>query len=429
MRILYLVSGRDALWGGATIRDAAFVRGLRLLGHEVEALSIAGHALVDGTPEDSELFSNMASGRFKTMFPRLVKVPTTIAGLIKKPRPVRNMTSFAVAGYVDKDGPLAVAVLSGRDKKLRREYVRTLEYIKTRNLSFDIVVLSNAMLSGMAEPLGSTLNCPVVCLTQGSDRYVEELAEPYRSDARKLVRKNARNFAKAIATSRFFAIRATEFLALPPSRVTVVTPGIDVERFTGTNPRIRKPFIVGFLSPIHHRTGLDIIVDAVDSLNKANKTNIQLWIGGQVADDRYWQRVRRRLESTSLKDDYRVFGPLDTRARRDFYQEISTLAIAPREPESKGIIPLEAMSMGIPVVAPSTGIVPELFHLVKGGLLVSPELPVWMYAKSFELLSSIPETADKMGETAAEGVRAYFTMEAAAARLAEELETTIQTIH
>ena len=75
------------------------------------------------------------------------------------------------------------------------------------------------MLSGLAEALRGNLGCPIVCLTQGSDRIIEALDEPYRSDARKLVRKNARLFRLVVATSRFFAIRATESLSLPASRV------------------------------------------------------------------------------------------------------------------------------------------------------------------------------------------------------------------
>ena len=48
MRILYLVGGKSMYAGGATVRDAAFVRGLRDAGHEVDAVSLHGPTSVDG---------------------------------------------------------------------------------------------------------------------------------------------------------------------------------------------------------------------------------------------------------------------------------------------------------------------------------------------------------------------------------------------
>lgn len=422
MRILYLVSGRDALWGGATVRDAAFVRGLTLSGHEVEAVSISGRALVDGAPDEAGLFKQLAQGKFKTIFPILTRVPLALAGMMRKPRTVKDMTSFAVAGHVDRNGPTAVNVLAGRDKLLRREFSRLIEHLRQSGFGRpDVVVLANAMLTGLAQPLRASLGSRIVCLSQGSDRYVEELAEPYRSDARKLVRKNARHLAMVIATSRFFAIRATEFLALPPTRVKVVPPGIDADKYPGPETRARNPFVIGFLAPISHASGLDILIDAIDSLCKKSAFELELWIAGRVADDRYWQRLKRRLDSTLLKDRHRVLGPMNVEERRAFYPKLSVFAVPSRVPESRGVQILEAMACGIPVVGPASGIIPEIFQHVSGGLLVSSDSPVWMLAQALELLATIPETADQMGKAAAEGVRRHFSVQHAADRLAEAL--------
>ncbi len=418
MRILYLVGGRNALWGEATVRDAAFVRGLRNAGHEVDAVSLEGPALVDDDLNDAKLFLPLGQGKLHRMFPRLTRVPQALASLIKKPHPVANMTSFAVDGHVDRIGPEAVSRLSGRHKQLRREFAKLLEYIRFKNAQPEIVVLDNIMLSGLAEPLKGALDCKVVSMSQGADRFIESLSEPYRSDARKLARKNARHLAAVFTASRYFAIRATEFLALPPTRVQVVHPGINGDRFINELPRNRHPFTIGFLAPISNKTGLDILIDAINTLMKNTKIKPLLWIAGPVEDERYWHRMQHRLETPAFKDKFKIFGELDARGRKDFYHKLSAFAVSSREPESKGVVILEAMAAGIPVIAPSTGIIPEIFQFANGGLLVSSEAPVWMYAQAFEVLATIPETADQMGKTAAEGVRTYFSIERSAYRLA-----------
>ncbi|MCC8181202.1 MAG: glycosyltransferase, partial [Planctomycetes bacterium] len=283
MRILYLVGGSDMIAGGATVRDAAFVQGLMEAGHEVDAVSLYGPTRVEGERFCSTIFQPLGHTTLRRLFPRLSQVPGALASLIRRPRPVVNMTSLAVMGKrFDARGPLAVSLLSGSNAKQRREFLRLMDYLEPERGKIDVAILANTMLSGLSEAIRGNLGCPIVCMSQGSDRFIESLEEPYRSDARKLVRKNARLFKLVVATSRYFAIRATESLALPPSRIKVVPPGIDVSQFEAAGKRTREPFVIGYYAPIHKDRGLDILIDAVESLARDNKIDLQLWIAGPV---------------------------------------------------------------------------------------------------------------------------------------------------
>ncbi|MDR0361151.1 MAG: glycosyltransferase family 4 protein [Planctomycetota bacterium] len=426
MKILYLVGGKSAIGGGATVRDAMFVRGLADAGHEVVALSVMGQARVEGSEEDSRLFTPLVGGGVSHFFPALSRMLSALVSLWRHPRPIRSLTSFAVGGYVDRAGPALVGILAGRDKNLRDDFAKCMEQVESNPPNPDIVVLSSPVLSALAEPLRANLGCPVVCLTQGADRHMESLEEPFRSDARKLVRRNARNFAIAVATSRHFAIRATEFMALPASRVKVVPPGIDAEAFANPSPRVRSPFVIGYCDGIRQEKGLDTLVDALDQLIKSGSTDVELHIAGKIDDSRYWQRIKRRLESPLLSGRHKVYGELGRKARKEFLAGLSVYATSTREPESKGLVILEAMALGVPVTAPSSGIIPEIFQLVNGGLLVSSEAPVWMYAQAFELLASMPETADSLGKNAARGVAEHFSISRAAERLSNILVAAVR---
>ncbi len=419
MQILYLVGGNDVIAGGATARDAAFVLGLQDAGHDVTALSLYGPVSVEGETQYSRLFHPLGSGTLRRYFPRLSYIPDKLTAIFRRPSPVISMTSYAVSGKrKDLRGPFAVSLLSGANKMQRREFSHLMEYYggKSRPAA---VILSNTMLSGLAEAIRANLGCPIFCLSQGSDRVIESLEEPYRSDARKLVRKNARLFRMVITSSRYFAIRATESLALPASRIKVVPPGVDAAGLANPAPRRRLPFTVGYMAPIRKEKGLDILVEAVEGMVKDSAFDLELWIAGAVEDSRYWNRLQRRLEAKSLANCHKVWGALSGRERRDFLEGLSVFVMPTREPESRATSILEAMAAGVPVIGPAAGIIPEIFQYANGGLLVSSEAPAWMFGQALELLASMPDTADEMGRVGSEGVAEFFSIQSTAHRLAE----------
>ncbi|MCD7896015.1 MAG: glycosyltransferase family 4 protein [Planctomycetaceae bacterium] len=423
MHVLYLVAGNDVIAGGATVRDASFVNGLREAGHDVTAVSLYGPATVEGELHPSRLFPPLAHNTLRRLFPRLAKFPTTITSMFRRPRPVMSMTSYAVSGKRnDLRGPLAVSLLSGANKMQRREFFRLMELLGDKKA--DAAIFANTMLSGLAEAISVNLGCPVFCLSQGSDRYVEGLEEPYRSDARKLIRKNARLFRRVVTTSRFFAIRATESLALPANRIKIVPPGIETATLINPAPRKRIPFTIGYLGPIRKEKGLDILVEAFETLVRDTTVNPELWISGQIEDGRYWNRLHRRLESKALAGKHKVFGLLSGNGRREFFEGLSVFVVPSRQPESRATHMLEAMAAGVPVVGPASGIIPEIFQYANGGLLVSSESPSWMFTQALELLASMPDTADEMGRAGSEGVVEHFSIASSSRQLADIIENS-----
>ncbi len=427
MRILYLVGGNDVIAGGATVRDASFVTGLREAGHDVIPVSLYGPAGIEDESGYSKIFHPLGQTTLRRIFPRLSRLPGSISSAFRRPRPVASMTNLAVTGRrADLMGPLAVSMLSGANKLQRREFARLADYLGS-GYRPDAVLFANIMLSGLAEAVRANFACPIICLSQGSDRVVEALDEPFRSDARKLARKNARLFRRVVTSSRFFAIRATESLALPASRIRVVPPGVDAKSLRNPAPRRRLPFTIGYMAPVRKDKGLDILVEAVESLARDTSVEPELWISGRVEDERYWNRLQRRLDGAALKSRRRIFGSLTGTDRRDFLEGLSVFVVPSREPESRATHMLEAMAAGVPVIGPATGIIPEVFQYANGGLLVSSEAPAWMFAQALELLASMPDTADEMGRVGSEGVEEYFSIGSSARRLVEIIDEAVRS--
>ena len=76
---------------------------------------------------------------------------------------------------------------------------------------------------------------------------------------------------------------------------------------------------------------------------------------------------------------------------------------------------MEAMAMGVPVIAPDTGVFPEMMSLTNGGVLFPPQ-DADALALSIADLMDNPNRADAMGKLGAVGIERHYT----AKQMAEE---------
>src|SRR5207247_4853583 len=91
--------------------------------------------------------------------------------------------------------------------------------------------------------------------------------------------------------------------------------------------------------------------------------------GRTVPESRRWLD---RIGRPPLKDVVRHLGYVDPSARRELY-EGARLLVQPSFEEGFGLPVLEAMTLGVPVIAANRGALPEV--LGDAGLVVDPEQP------------------------------------------------------
>ena len=97
--------------------------------------------------------------------------------------------------------------------------------------------------------------------------------------------------------------------------------------------------------------------------------------------------------------------------------------VLPSRSEGLGLVAVEAMAAGRPVVASCTGGLPEVVVDGETGLLVEPEDPVAL-ARAIRMLLADPDRAARMGAAGRQRVRERFSAERMAretAALYEEL--------
>jgi D-inositol-3-phosphate glycosyltransferase len=161
------------------------------------------------------------------------------------------------------------------------------------------------------------------------------------------------------------------------SKLTVIPPGVDVCHFypipadeaklyVGLKPEDRMVLFVGRIEPLK---GLDTLIHAVSGLQLSEHQRVHLAIigGDPAASPREMSAEMARLQK--LCDDLCVGQTVVFLGKRDqdklpYYYSAAELVVMPSHYESFGMVALEAMACGTPVIASEVG---GLAYLVKDG--------------------------------------------------------------
>jgi glycosyltransferase involved in cell wall biosynthesis len=167
----------------------------------------------------------------------------------------------------------------------------------------------------------------------------------------------------------------------------------------GVGPEQVLVALVGRISP---RKGQEVLVEAAE---RARAPRLVYAIAGDPPPGRAaWQAaLERRLAASPRRAAFHLLG---------FRDDVWTLwdacdvAVVPsRRPESFGLVALEAMLAGKPVVASATGALPDLVAHERTGLLVPPNDPAAL-AAALERLARDRALRERLGQAGREAARA-----------------------
>ena len=114
-------------------------------------------------------------------------------------------------------GGMTVSMLKGEDGHQRKELDKLIDWLKTQPAP-DVVNLPFALLIGLARPIREALGAQIVCTLQGEDLFLEQLVEPWKSEAQAADPRAGRrgrslHRRSATTTARFTA----DYLGVPLS--------------------------------------------------------------------------------------------------------------------------------------------------------------------------------------------------------------------
>lgn len=214
--------------------------------------------------------------------------------------------------------------------------------------------------------------------------------------ARKLDRMTARYPHKFIAVSKHTAqgIIADGY---PPAKVRVSYNSIS----WGKQPRVSLPDsatpVISCVGRVARIKGQLDLVDAFSVVHRRFPGAV-LWIIGamQNGEDEHWHVLENRIAELELTDPVKLLGHRD-----DVHSliEQSTVLVLPSGDEAFPLVLLEAMSIGIPVIATPVGGVPELVIHDETGLLTPIGSPKDL-AAAIERLLGHPELREQVASNA-----------------------------
>lgn len=160
--------------------------------------------------------------------------------------------------------------------------------------------------------------------------------------------------------------RAAQALALegaPPERVRVSPPGIDVDRFapSGEGPAADGPQLVLSIGRLVWEKGHQDVLRALALLERRGRADVRAIIVGTGPEE---SRLRRVARDLGLEDRVEFRGFVAHDLVPDLLARASCLVLAslptPFWEEQFGMVLIEAMAAQLPVVAASSGAIPEV---------------------------------------------------------------------
>jgi len=166
---------------------------------------------------------------------------------------------------------------------------------------------------------------------------------------------------RLVANTRFEAQDLVSYYDAEPSRLAVVQPGVDLDRFRpgpadAARARLGLPVrghIVSFVGRIQPLKAPDVLISALASLRSTELTLVIC--GGPSGSGLERPTALIELaESLGVAESVRFLPPQTGQALADLYRA-SDLVAVPSHNESFGLVALEAQACGTPVVAAAVG--------------------------------------------------------------------------
>jgi glycosyltransferase involved in cell wall biosynthesis len=211
-------------------------------------------------------------------------------------------------------------------------------------------------------------------------QHPERTRAEIRRDYPRLARRHAQRADRVIAVSEFTAGEIVRLLDVPIDRISVCSPGRP-----HWQPRAQQPVpgYVLFFGTLEPRKNVGALLDAYERLLSRGHALPELLLAGkETATSAGWLE---RLTQAPLRGRVRHIGYVRPADRLALY-EGARLLVQPSFEEGFGIPVLEAMTLGVPVIAANRGALPEV--LGGAGLLIDPEEPDTIAAALLQLLEN-----------------------------------------
>jgi glycosyltransferase involved in cell wall biosynthesis len=424
VRLLYLTAGAAEMYCGSCLRDNALATALLARGHDVLLQPIYTPTTTD---ERNVSAPHVLFGGVSVFLEQHVPLFRYTPAFLDRIWDSTAALKFASKHQIKVDphilGEMTVSMLRGMYGHQRKEVMKMMRWLQDQP-RFDAISLPFALLIGLARPLHETLKAPVVCTLLGEDLFLEQLPEPWRSEALKLIRASVDDVDLFISVSQAYVPFMSRYLRIPESKMRVLPLGINMEGHAPQATRVTPPYTVGFFGRIAPEKGLHLLADAYRRLRRMpGVPDTRLLAAGYMLNEHrtYFAQVQADIRGWGLEREFHYAGAPDRVGKIACLQQMDVFSMPATYDEPKGHTLIEAMANGVPIVQPDRGSFTEIVQRTGGGLLVAPDNPDALADGLFALLTDRRRAAD-LGRAGAEGVRRLYSVDVMATKAEEVLQ-------
>ncbi|MCS1351193.1 YheC/YheD family protein [Mechercharimyces sp. CAU 1602] len=228
-----------------------------------------------------------------------------------------------------------------------------------------------------------------------------------------------------LTNSEFMKRRIAERFPMCLPKIDVLPLGVDVDQFHPIDKedekriavrerlRIANKKVILYVGRIIAQKSVHVLLDVFPQIKKAHPDAHLLVVGSTHysgdKETRYLQLVRKRMER--VKGDVTWITATAHEKLVTYYQIADLLVTPSRGSEAYGLVNLEGMATGLPVVSTTNGGIPEVIQHGKNGILIEPkELQTRLAEACIELLYD-PVKAEQLGKAARQRVQEKFSWE------------------
>src|SRR4029078_3208032 len=166
-----------------------------------------------------------------------------------------------------------------------KEVDKMLEWLR-RESRFDAVNIPFTLLIGLAKTLRDALRVPIVCTLQGEELFLDNLRDPWKSEALDLIRRAVADVDLFLAVSRDYVEAIDKYFRIDRAKIRVVPIGIHAEDFPVRSARTTPPYTIGFFGRIAPEKVLKVLADALLRLRKrSGAPDARLLAGGYMLNE------------------------------------------------------------------------------------------------------------------------------------------------
>jgi D-inositol-3-phosphate glycosyltransferase len=319
----------------------------------------------------------------------------------------------------------------------RHEIIEKLLKFKEQNNKQYSLVHSNYWISGwVGLQLQKRLSIPMTHTyhSLGAVKYKSVSTIPMIASTRLSVEKACLENADCTVATSPQEKEHMRSLVSSKGNIEIIPCGTDIQRFGSIERSVSRQKlniaddakVVFYVGRFDERKGIETLVRAVRRSNLGRDENLLLVIGGGsrpgASDGIERERIEGIVQELGLSAKTRFPGRIGEEDLALYYAA-ADVCVVPSHYEPFGLVAIEAMASGTPVIASDVGGLQFTVVDEKTGLL-APAKDEDAFAVAIDRIVSNPEWRDTLGKNARKRVEAKFSWDGVAAQL-DELYTQL----